>query len=100
MSWGWTLLGTVGQMMLALVLFMLAAFSGGGLASGRALRRGQLRVLDGALFALPGVCGLSAIVVLFLQWAGGGAWAYAWHALPLAATVLYLAYVGRLARRH
>lgn len=33
MSPGWTLLGTIGQLALANFMFMLAVFTGGGLAS-------------------------------------------------------------------
>ena len=99
MSWGWTLLGMFGQLLLAYLLFMLVAFSGGGLASGRSLRPRQLRVLNLSIFVLPGACLCSALIVPGLQVAGGGAGAYAWHALPLVATALYLGYLRWLVRR-
>jgi hypothetical protein len=35
---------------------------------------------------------LSAVIVLVLHWQGAGATSYAWYALPLGATVLYLVY--------
>jgi hypothetical protein len=98
MSWGWTLLGMFGQLLLAYLLFMLVAFSGGGMASGRSLRPRQLRVLNLSIFVLPGACLCSALIVLGLQVCGGGAGAYAWHALPLVATVLYLGYLRWLVR--
>jgi hypothetical protein len=92
MSIGWTLLGTFGQLMLACFLFMLVAFSAGGLVSGGRFRGLQVKVLDLSLLALPGTCALSAVIVLYLQWRGASALSYWWHALPVAATVLYLAY--------
>lgn len=99
MTFGWTLLGTFGQLLLAYLLFMLVAFSGGGLANGQSLRPGQLKVLDLSIFALPGACGLSVLIVLCLQISGGGGWSYAWYALPLLATVLYLGYLRILIGR-
>ena len=98
MSWGWTLLGVFGQLLLAYLLFMLVAFSGGGLASGRSLHPRRLRVLNLAIFVLPGACLCSALIVLGLQVAGGGAGAYAWHVLPLVAPALYLGYLRWLVR--
>jgi hypothetical protein len=92
MSIGWTLLGTFGQLMLAVFLFMLVAFSGGGLVNGGNFRRAQVRVLDLSALVLPGTCALSAAIVLFLHWQGAGATSYAWYALPLGATALYLIY--------
>ena len=100
MSFGWTLAGTILQLMLANFLFMLVAFSGGGLANGGALGKRPLGVLNLSLFLLPASCVLSACIVIFLHWRGGGAMSYAWYALPLVATVFYVAYVTALSRRH
>ena len=99
MSIGWTLLGTFGQLMLAYFLFMLVAFSAGGLVNGGRFRRIQVKILDLSLFVLPGTCALSAVIVLYLHWRGGSALSYGWHALPLVATVLYLAYLHTLIHR-
>jgi hypothetical protein len=96
---GWTVLGTLGQLMLAHVLFMLVAFSAGGLANGGQFRRVQMKILDLSLFALPGSCVLSAAIVLYLHWRGGSALSYGWHGLPLAATALYLTYLHLLIRQ-
>ena len=54
MSWGWTLLGVFGQLLLAYLLFMLVAFSGGGLASGGSLRP-RLRTRGPVLFRTTGL---------------------------------------------
>jgi hypothetical protein len=100
MSFGWTLTGTILQLMLANFLFMLVAFSGGGLASGGSLGKRQLRILDLSLLLLPALCVLSACIVICLHWRGGGAMSYAWYALPLVATVFYVGYVTALSRRN
>ena len=99
MSIGWTLLGTFGQLMLGYLLFMLVAFSAGGLVSGNQFRRAQVKVLDLSLFVLPGACGLSALIVLYLQWVGGSARSYGWYVLPLIATALYFVYFSVLVRQ-
>ena len=98
MSLGWTLTGTIFELVLAYMLFMLVAFSGGGMVSGRSLTRRQTGLLDLSLFMLPGLCVLSACIVIGLHWCGGGAVSYAWYALPLLATVLYFAYLASLSR--
>lgn len=99
MSFGWTVLGTIGQLMLANFLFMLVAFSAGGFVSGRQLGRLAMKILNLSLFALPGSCALAALIVLYLHWQGGSGASYWWYALPLAATALYFAYLHALIRR-
>ena len=73
MSIGWTLLCTFGQLMLAYVLFMLVVFSAGGVVKGGPFRPAQMKILDASMFVLPGTCGLSAIIVWYLHWAGSTA---------------------------
>lgn len=99
MTWGWTALGTFGEMLLAYFLFMAVAFSAGGLAHGTAPDKRQMLVPNLALFTLPGLCVASAGVVIGLDIAGAGAIAYGWYAAPLAAAVVYLAYAVALSRR-
>lgn len=98
MSLGWTLLGTFGQLMLAYFLFMCVAFSAGGIASGRRLRKLQMQILDLAIFVLPGACVLSAGMVLYLDRHGGSAMSYWRYVMPLAVTALYIRYVIVLGR--
>jgi hypothetical protein len=99
MSPGWTLLGTLGQLMLAYLLFMLAVFTGGGLASGHRFSVFQVKILDLSMFVLPGTCGLSALIVCFLHWQGCSAWSYGWYALPLAAAAAYRCFVNAMVRK-
>lgn len=99
MTMGWTVLGTFGQLVLGYVLFMLVAFSAGGLASGNQLRSTQMKVLDWSLFGLPGSCALSAVIVICLHCAGGSERSYGWYLLPLIATTGYFAYFNALVRQ-
>ncbi len=99
MSILWTVLGTFGQLVLACVLFMLVAFSGGGLVSNVQVRRAQVKVLALSLLVLPGACALSAVIVLCLHGWRGSARSYWWYALPLFMTVLYFAYFQSLVRQ-
>ncbi|WP_426688145.1 hypothetical protein [Rhodanobacter ginsengiterrae] len=99
MTMGWTLLGTFGQLVLGYLLFMLVAFSAGGLVSGNRFRPAQVKMLDLSMYALPGTCALSAVIVLCLHWVGGTASSYGWYVLPLIATTLYVAYFNALVRQ-
>ena len=100
MSFGWTLAGTIMQLMLANFLFMLVAFSGGGLASGNSPGKRRIGILNLSLFLLPALCVSSACIVIWLHWRGGGAMSCAWYAMPLVATAFYVAYVTVLSRRN
>lgn len=99
MSFAWTLLGTIGQLLLAYLLFMLVVFSAGGLGAGARLGRAERRVLNLSIYLLPALCVLSAGIVIGLYLRGGGAASYGWYALPLAGAVSYVAYAARLGRR-
>jgi hypothetical protein len=93
MSWGWTLAGTIAQLMLAFFLFMLVAFSAGGVANGATLSRFHMGILNLSLCVLPALCVFSALIVMYLHWHAAGAMSYWWYAMPVAGTVVYLAYV-------
>lgn len=99
MSIGWTVAGTLGQLMLALGLFMFATFAGGGLVTGNQLHPRALRLLDLSLFVLPGTCVVSTFIVIFLHASGSGVRSYGWYVLPLVATGLYLVFLNRLVRQ-
>lgn len=99
MSFAWTLLGTIGQLVLAYLLFMLVAFSAGGLVNGARLGKVELRVLNLSIYLLPAMCVLSAGIVIGLHLLGGGVASYGWYVLPLAGMLLYVAYTTMLSRR-
>jgi hypothetical protein len=92
MSLGWVVAGTFGQGMLGMWMFMLVAFSGGGIANGNSLTKGQELFLDIAILALPASCAVSAIAVIYLYITDAGATAYWWYAMPVALMVLYCVY--------
>jgi hypothetical protein len=98
MSLGWTVVGTIAQLMLALFLFMLVVFSASGVANDGSLGKFQLGILNLSIFLLPALCVLSALIVCMLHWRGAGAMAYWWYALPLVGTAVYLGYVIVLGR--
>lgn len=83
MSLGWTLLGAIGQLVLANFMFMPAVFIGGGAASGTSRSKSVLRVLDLSMYLLPALCVLSAGIVICLHGLGGSAMSYGWYAMPL-----------------
>jgi hypothetical protein len=99
MSVVWTVLGTFAQGLLALVLFMLVAFSGGGFGSNGSISGFELGVLNLSLYLLPGLCALSALIVIALHLHSSGAAGYAWYLMPVAGAALYVAYVTFLMHR-
>lgn len=90
MSLGWVIAGTFGQLMLGCFLFMVVAFSGGGIANGNTLSKLQHGILDFSIFALPLSCALSAGIVLYLYNTGANSSSYWWYGLPLIVTALYI----------
>lgn len=98
MSFTGVVLGTIGQLVLGYFLFMLVVFSGGGAANGATPGRWALGILNLSIYLLPGLCVLSAGIVIQLYRHGAGGGAYGWYALPLLATALYLGYVYWLGR--
>jgi hypothetical protein len=99
MTFGWTLAGTLSQLMLAGFLFMLVVFSAGGMANGLALGRVHLAILNLSMFLLPALCVASIVVVLYLHAHGGGASSYWWYVMPLVGALLYVGYAVALVNR-
>jgi hypothetical protein len=98
MSFGWTIVGTLAQLMLAFFLFMVVVFSAGGIANGASLGKLHLGILNFSMYFLPALCILSAIIVAYLHRHGGSVKSYWWYAMPLAGTGLYLSYAICLVR--
>lgn len=92
MTVGWTLAGTVAQLMLAGFLFMMVVFSAAGIGNGVALGKLQLAIFNLSVFVVPALCVLSAGIVVYLHMHGGSASSYWWYAMPLGATVVYFVY--------
>jgi hypothetical protein len=99
LSTGWTIFGSIAQLMLAYMLFMLAVFAGGGMANGRKLAKRQIRYLDRAMVALPGSAVLSVVIVLYHYYDGSGPWAFMWYALPVLPVIAYLTFLKKLSSR-
>jgi hypothetical protein len=92
MTIGWTLAGTVGQLLLAVWLFMAVVFSAAGIGNGVALGKLQLAIFNASVFIIPGLCVLSAGIVVYLHMHGAGASSYWWYLMPLGAMAVYFAY--------
>lgn len=96
MSLGWVIAGTIGQLCLAVFLWMVVIFSSAGIVNGHTLDKFQSGILDVSMFALPSVCVISAGIVLYLFHSDAGAAAYWWYAAPFATAALYLIYAVSL----
>lgn len=92
----WVIIGSIGQLMVAMFLFMLVAFSAGGIANGNSLSKRQMSVLNLSIYALPATCLLSAGIVIYFYCTGASVIAFWWHLLPLGATVAYLLFVSTI----
>lgn len=90
MALGWIIFGTFGELTLALLFFMLAAFAGGGMANGQTLSRLAIRLLDGALLLLPASCLASAFVAIYGYLRNWGPQTYYVYLVPLAFLAAYL----------
>lgn len=97
MSLIWVIVGSILQLMLALFLFMLVAFSGGGIANDGSLRKIQIGVLDLSLYALPASCFIGSGIVIYYYATGGSAYAYWWYVLPILMAAAYLFYAMNIA---
>jgi hypothetical protein len=98
MTVGWTLAGSLAQLMLALFLFMMVVFSAAGIGNGVVLGKLQLAIFNLWVFVLPALCVVSAGVVVYLHMHGAGASSYWWYAMPLAAAAVYFAYAVACAK--
>lgn len=96
MSIVWVIIGSFLQLCLALFLFMLVVFSGGGIANGSSLGPVQLKIINLSMYLLPSICLLSAGIVIYQYLKGGSAYSYSWYALPVLATFFYFFYVNNL----
>jgi hypothetical protein len=99
MSLGWVIAGTFAQGMLGMWLFMMAAFAGGGMANGNSLSKGQTRLLDLGLIAVPAACAVSAVAVIYLYITDASAAAYWWYAVPVVFGAAYFWYATQLLPR-
>lgn len=101
MSLSWVITGTIGQLMLGVLLFIFTIFGGAGAADhasreGKPLNMLQSIVIDWSIYALPALCFISAGIVLYLYKNGGGASSYWWYCPPVIATFLYWVIISKI----
>lgn len=99
MSLGWVIAGSIVQLQMCVVLFMMVVLSASGMGDRRGPGRMHTVILKGCMIALPATALLSAVVVICLYFRDAGATGYWWYALPPGAAVLYLGYAVGLAKR-
>lgn len=99
MSLGWVIAGSIVQLQMCVVLFMMVVLSASGIGDRHGPGRMHTAILNGCMVALPATALLSAVVVICLYFRDAGAIGYWWYALPLGATVLYMGYAVALAKR-
>ncbi|MFN7444715.1 MAG: hypothetical protein ACK5RC_06000 [Curvibacter sp.] len=90
MSLFWVVCGVVAQLSLGCVLFMLVAFSAGGIANAGGVSPRDMLLLNAALYVLPLLCLVSAGLIVYGYVSGASARTYGWHLLPLPAAVAYI----------
>ncbi|QRN94176.1 hypothetical protein JRI60_34220 [Archangium violaceum] len=79
-------------------LFMVVAFSAGGLANGRTLPAWQTRMLDLSLLAVPASSAVVALGMLALYLAGSPWLSWWWNALPVGVGLVYFLFFGSASR--
>lgn len=93
MTLGWVVAGTIGQFLLAYMMFMLVVFGFSAVGTTHRPTPFDSSVLDSALYSVPASCIVSAIVVIVLYRIGGGKLAYLWYTAPLFLFSGYLVYI-------
>lgn len=97
MSLTWVIIDTIAQLMLAFFLFMLVAFSAGGIVNRKEpLKPIQSSLLNLSIYLLPGLCLVSALLLICGYRNNWSTATYWWQLLPITATAIYLAYAIKL----
>ena len=100
MTLGWVIAGTIGQVLLAYMLFLLSVFGFSAVSNTHRTTRLDTAILDSALYAVPASCVLSAVIVIGLYRAGAGTSAYLWYAAPVLLFAGYLLYTKLFIQTH
>ncbi|MBR9872435.1 MAG: hypothetical protein GYB26_14970 [Gammaproteobacteria bacterium] len=93
MALGWVVAGTIGQFLLAYMMFILVVFAFSAVGNTHRLSPLDSSVLDSAMYSVPASCIVSAIVVIVLYRMGAGKLAYLWYTAPLFLFSGYLVYI-------
>ena len=99
MSLGWVIAGSIVQLHLGCLLFMLVAFSASGIGGREGPGRAHAALLNLCMIALPASALIGAGMVVYEYVRHAGSEAYWWYALPVAVTGCYLGYAITLGRR-
>lgn len=99
MTLGWLIAAIFGQLMLGGLLFMLVVVSACSMDGIDKLAGVHSRILNLAIWVLPGSCALSTGMLVYWHDHGGGAWSWWWQAAPVLAGTAYLIYAWRLKQR-
>ena len=92
MSFFWMVVSVVAQLGLAMMLFLLVAFSGGGIANQDNISKSVILVLDVSLYVLPLLCFISAGLMIQGYLSEASARTYWWHLLPIPPAIAYLVF--------
>lgn len=95
MSLTWVILGVIIQVMLAYLLFMIAAFAGGSIANGSKVTRLEMKILNISIYLLPGLCIVTISFLIYYYKNDGTSLAYWWHALPVLFGIAYLIFATK-----
>lgn len=93
MTLGWVVVGTIGQVLLAYMLFMLVVFGFSAVGNTHRPTPLDFSVLDSAMYSVPASCIVSAVVLIVLYRMGAGKFAYLWHLVPFILFSGYLVYI-------
>ena len=83
MTLGWVIAGTIGQVLLAYMLFLLGVFGFSAVGNTHRPTPFDFSVLNSALYAAPASCLISAVIVIGLYRSGAGEISYLWYAVPI-----------------
>jgi FtsH-binding integral membrane protein len=99
MTLGWVIAGTIGQVLLAYMLFLLGVFGFSAVGNTHRPTPFDFSVLNSALYAAPASCLISAVVVIGLYRSGAGEMSYLWYAAPILLFASYCLYVNLCIKR-
>ncbi|MBQ0832827.1 MULTISPECIES: hypothetical protein [unclassified Marinobacter] len=99
MTLGWVVAGTIGQCLLAYMLFMLVVFGFSAVGTTHRPTPFDSSVLDSGMYSVPASCIVSAVIVIVLYRMGAGKLAYLWYTAPLFLFSGYLLYIRMFIER-
>jgi len=99
MTLGWVIAGSIGQVLLAYMLFLLVVFGFSAVDTSHRPASIDDSVLTSAIYSVPASCILSAVVVMGLYRMDAGKLAYLWYTVPIFLFCGYLLYIKLIIQR-